>query len=182
MHKSVCADCGKECEVPFDQQEIALSTAKSAGLREDRQEQRTVIEENIPEKTVKERFRLDLAEKNFAVIKEAYQEAKKTVETAKEAVETVKSAAESARKTVETFKNVAEEIERGEGTLGKLIKDESLYQEAKETMQSARDAVQAVKEIAEKVEKGGGTLGKLVNDDQLMKQAEKTLRTGSKSR
>ncbi len=29
------------------------------------------------EKTVKERFRLDLAEKNFAVIKEAYQEAKR---------------------------------------------------------------------------------------------------------
>jgi 2-oxoacid:acceptor oxidoreductase gamma subunit (pyruvate/2-ketoisovalerate family) len=29
------------------------------------------------EKTVKERFRLDIAEKNFAVIKEAYQEAKK---------------------------------------------------------------------------------------------------------
>jgi 2-oxoacid:acceptor oxidoreductase gamma subunit (pyruvate/2-ketoisovalerate family) len=29
------------------------------------------------EKTVKERFRSDLAEKNFAVIKEAYQEAKK---------------------------------------------------------------------------------------------------------
>lgn len=28
------------------------------------------------EKTVKERFRLDIAEKNFAVIKEAYQEAK----------------------------------------------------------------------------------------------------------
>jgi len=29
------------------------------------------------EKTVKERFRLDLAEKNFAVIKEAYKEAKR---------------------------------------------------------------------------------------------------------
>ncbi|MCX8154084.1 MAG: hypothetical protein N3E52_06605, partial [Candidatus Bathyarchaeota archaeon] len=28
------------------------------------------------EKTVKERFRLDVAEKNFAVIKEAYTEAK----------------------------------------------------------------------------------------------------------
>ena len=34
------------------QQEIALSTAKSAGLREDRQEQKTAAEENIPEKTV----------------------------------------------------------------------------------------------------------------------------------
>jgi len=36
------------------QQEIALSTAKSAGLREDRQEQKTAPEENIPEKTVRE--------------------------------------------------------------------------------------------------------------------------------
>ena len=36
------------------QQEIALSTAKSAGLREDRQEQKTAAEENIPEKTVRE--------------------------------------------------------------------------------------------------------------------------------
>ena len=117
-----------------------------------------------------------------------YQEAKKTVETAKEAVETVKSAAESAKKTMETFKNVSEKIEQGEGTLGKLIKDESLYQEAKETvksvketMQSARDAVQTVKGIAEKVDKGEGTLGKLVNDDQLMKETEKTLKKVQKA-
>ena len=41
------------------QREIALSTAKSAGLREDRQEQKTAAEENIPEKTVrKDRLRL----------------------------------------------------------------------------------------------------------------------------
>ena len=36
-----------------------------------------VISLESVEKTVKERFRLDLAEKNFAVIKEAYQEAKR---------------------------------------------------------------------------------------------------------
>ena len=36
------------------QLEIALSTAKRAGLREDRQEQKTIAEENIPEKTVRE--------------------------------------------------------------------------------------------------------------------------------
>jgi phospholipid/cholesterol/gamma-HCH transport system substrate-binding protein len=117
-----------------------------------------------------------------------YQEAKKTVATAKEAVETVKNAAESAKKAVETFKNVSEKIEQGEGTLGKLIKDESLYQEAKETvesvketLQSARDTVQTVKGIAEKVDKGEGTLGKLVNDDQLMKETEKTLKRVQKA-
>jgi len=36
------------------QQEIAQFTAKSASLREDRQEQNTAAEENIPEKTVRE--------------------------------------------------------------------------------------------------------------------------------
>ena len=36
------------------QQEIVLSTAKSAGSREDRQEQKTATEENIPEKIFRE--------------------------------------------------------------------------------------------------------------------------------
>jgi hypothetical protein len=36
------------------QQETAPSTAESAGIREDRQEQKTAIEENIPEKTARE--------------------------------------------------------------------------------------------------------------------------------
>ena len=117
-----------------------------------------------------------------------YQEAKKTVETAREAVDTMKSAAEAAKKTVETLKNVSEKIEQGEGTLGKLIKDESLYKEAKETVQSAKEAmesakqtIQSVREIAEKVEKGEGTLGKLVKDDALAKEAEKTMKRVQKA-
>jgi phospholipid/cholesterol/gamma-HCH transport system substrate-binding protein len=117
-----------------------------------------------------------------------FQEAKKTIQTAKETMETVKSATESAKQTMETFKNVAEKVERGEGILGKLIKDESLYQETKEVIQStkeaiqsAKDAVQTVKGIAEKVDKGEGTLGRLVNDDQLMKETEKTLKKVQKA-
>ena len=103
-----------------------------------------------------------------------YQEAKRTVETAQEAAETVRSAAESTRKTIDALKDVSERIERGEGTLGKLIKDESLYQEAKETIQS-------VKGIAEKVERGEGTLGKLVSDDALIKEADKTMKKVQKA-
>jgi len=137
-----------------------------------------------------------------------YDEARKTVETAKEAVETVKNAAESAKKTVDTLKDVSERIERGEGTLGKLINDESLYQEAKETIQSvkgiaekvekgegtlgklindeslyqeAKETIQSAKGIAEKVEKGEGTLGKLLSDDTLMKETEKTMKKVQKA-
>ena len=44
----------KNAKFHSGQQEIALSTAKSALLREDRQEQKTAAEENIPEKIVRE--------------------------------------------------------------------------------------------------------------------------------
>jgi phospholipid/cholesterol/gamma-HCH transport system substrate-binding protein len=64
---------------------------------------------------------------------------------------------------------VSEKIERGEGSLGKLINDESLYQEAK-------DAIQSVKGFTEKLDKGEGTLGKLISDDTLAKEAEKTMK------
>jgi phospholipid/cholesterol/gamma-HCH transport system substrate-binding protein len=89
------------------------------------------------------------------------KDAKETIQTAKEAF--------SRMEEIGALKNVSEKIEKGEGTLGKLIKDESLYEDAKKTLQS-------VKGIAEKVEKGEGTLGKLVNDDHLMKEAEKTMK------
>jgi phospholipid/cholesterol/gamma-HCH transport system substrate-binding protein len=72
------------------------------------------------------------------------------------------------------LKNVSDKIERGEGTLGKLIQDESLYNEAKETLHS-------MKGIAEKVEKGEGTLGKLINDDTLIKETEKTMKKVQKA-
>jgi phospholipid/cholesterol/gamma-HCH transport system substrate-binding protein len=86
---------------------------------------------------------------------------------AKEVVEKVKG-------TAEVLKTVSEKIERGEGTLGKLIQDESLYNEAKETLQS-------MKGIAEKVEKGEGTIGKLINDDTLIMEAEKTMKKVQKA-
>jgi phospholipid/cholesterol/gamma-HCH transport system substrate-binding protein len=72
------------------------------------------------------------------------------------------------------MKGIAEKVEKGEGTLGKFIQDESLYTEAKETLQS-------MKGIAEKVEKGEGTLGKLISDDSLMKETEKTMKKVQKA-
>ena len=51
----VCAlTAVKNVKFHSDQQEIALSIAKSAWLREDRQEQKSAAEENIPEKNVSE--------------------------------------------------------------------------------------------------------------------------------
>ena len=67
-----------------------------------------------------------------------------------------------------TMTNVADistRIKNGEGTLGKLVNDEELYNEFK-------DVAASLKEITAKIENGEGTIGKLVNSpeahDQLM--------------
>jgi len=57
---------------------------------------------------------------------------------------------------------------RGEGTLGKLLKDDSLYNEAK-------GALSSINEIAFSVKQGKGTLGKLVTDESLYNETKNTM-------
>ena len=67
----------------------------------------------------------------------------------------------------ESFKKIAEKVEKGQGTLGKLITDDRLY---KDLMEIAKN----LRLIAEKVEKGEGTLGKLVKDETLYNNLKNT--------
>jgi phospholipid/cholesterol/gamma-HCH transport system substrate-binding protein len=59
-------------------------------------------------------------------------------------------------------------INSGQGTLGKLAKDEALYRETTLAMSNMR-------EILEKVNKGQGSVGKLVNDDSFYKNVKVSL-------
>ena len=60
----------------------------------------------------------------------------------------------------ESAKNIADRLERGEGTLGKLLSsDETIYNDAPNT-------VSDVKRIASRLERGEGTLGKLLSSDE----------------
>jgi phospholipid/cholesterol/gamma-HCH transport system substrate-binding protein len=73
-----------------------------------------------------------------------------------------------ARETVANLQEIAETIERGEGTLGKLVKDEKLYGDVKETMAN-------LKEVTQSIEEGKGTLGKLVKDEALYAETKATM-------
>jgi len=73
-----------------------------------------------------------------------------------------------ARDTLNNFKGISEKLERGEGTLGKLISDDEAYQDARKTLATLRD-------MAEKVQRGEGTLGKLINDEEAYQDVRKTL-------
>jgi len=55
---------------------------------------------------------------------------------------------------------IVKDASEGKGTLGKLLVDETLYTNLKETSES-------LKNMSKKVESGEGNLGKFINDDQL---------------
>lgn len=59
-------------------------------------------------------------------------------------------------------------INQGQGTLGRLAKDESLYKETTLAMSNLR-------EILQKLNQGQGSVGKLINDDSFLKNAKLSL-------
>jgi phospholipid/cholesterol/gamma-HCH transport system substrate-binding protein len=66
-----------------------------------------------------------------------------------------------------SIKDISGKINRGEGTIGKLVNDEGLYNEVQGVAKDIRGVTAKVNEIADKVNKGEGTLGKLISDDAI---------------
>ncbi|OPY78385.1 MAG: putative phospholipid ABC transporter-binding protein MlaD [Syntrophorhabdus sp. PtaU1.Bin153] len=64
---------------------------------------------------------------------------------------------------------IVKDVENGKGTLGLLVKDETLYNDAKEMVAS-------LKSISSDIEQGEGTLGKLAKDDTLYVETEKAVK------
>ncbi len=101
------------------------------------------------------------------------------------------------------LRDMTEEVASGEGTLGKLIQDEEMYNEMKGMLenlkqvserlvngegtlgkllskddvlyQDIQDSAANIKNLTAKINEGKGTLGKLVEDDQLYLEAQKLL-------
>lgn len=71
-------------------------------------------------------------------------------------------------KLIDTLSRITSKIDRGEGTLGKLVADEGLYKRLDNSLES-------ISRISDKIAKGEGTLGKLATDDGIYKKLDATL-------
>jgi phospholipid/cholesterol/gamma-HCH transport system substrate-binding protein len=80
----------------------------------------------------------------------------------------LKSTILEARNMMTNANAVITGINAGQGTLGKLATDETLYRETTLAMTNIR-------EIAEKVNRGQGTVGKLINDESFYKNVKVSL-------
>ncbi|MBU4200037.1 MAG: MCE family protein [Verrucomicrobia bacterium] len=84
--------------------------------------------------------------------------------------------------------DISEKINKGQGTIGKLVNDDGLYTDTRRIVGDIRSAMEDrglldnlegsvanLNAVSEKINSGAGTLGKLVNDDDLYQQAKKTM-------
>ena len=70
--------------------------------------------------------------------------------------------------TISNIKTVSDRIEQGQGTVGKLLTDDTLYREATGSMTNLH-------EILRKINQGQGAVGQLINDDSFLKNAKLSL-------
>ena len=68
---------------------------------------------------------------------------------------------------ISNIENITAQVASGQGTVGKLIYDQSFYDSAMSTVTNLQDTVTQVKQVVNGVSAGQGTLGKLVTDETL---------------
>lgn len=91
-----------------------------------------------------------------------YQDLREAVAGAKRAVGDAEKTFDGARKTFDHAAAVAERLDRGEGTLGRLLsKDAAVYADLKQTLANAAA-------ISARIERGEGTLGRLTAKDDAL--------------
>ena len=72
--------------------------------------------------------------------------------------------------------SITEKLDRGTGTLGRLLNDPKLYNRVTDTMTDVKQSVQDLGVLARNLRQGQGTLGKLMApDDALYVQVQETL-------
>lgn len=91
-----------------------------------------------------------------------YQDLREAVAGAKRAVGDAEKTFDGARKTFDHAAAVAERLDRGEGTLGRLLsKGDAVYADLKQTLANAAA-------ISARIERGEGTLGRLTAKDDAL--------------
>ena len=86
----------------------------------------------------------------------------------------IKKTIAEAQGTLEGARSVIDQVNKGQGTVGMLLKDPALYKETTTAMTN-------LKEIFQKINKGEGSVGKLVNDESLFKNVKMTLQKVDKA-
>jgi phospholipid/cholesterol/gamma-HCH transport system substrate-binding protein len=83
-------------------------------------------------------------------------------------VDNLRNASGEMDKTFTALSQIVEGVQKGEGTIGQLLKD-------KDTADKLNKTVSALQGVSEKINEGKGTFGKLINDEETAKNLSESL-------
>ncbi|MBI2923771.1 MAG: MCE family protein [Planctomycetes bacterium] len=88
--------------------------------------------------------------------------------------EVVKENREAVRAFVQNLREISDSLNQGKGTMGRLLKDEALYEEVTAAVREAKEAVAEMKKagaliqkVQDQLDKGEGTLAKLLMSNEV---------------
>lgn len=90
----------------------------------------------------------ETAENLRGITAEAHQLLAKHYEDISETLQNLRKASARLEESLVAMQAISEQVRGGEGTLGKLIQDEALYEEAKYTLREARNLIEDLREQA----------------------------------
>jgi phospholipid/cholesterol/gamma-HCH transport system substrate-binding protein len=79
-----------------------------------------------------------------------------------------------AKELIASLNNISKKMESGEGTLGRLVNDDTLYKEAKNALAGVMDTMDNISRVSKNIEAGEGSLGKLIKDPALYNEVKDT--------
>lgn len=128
-----------------NQAEIRKITTNLAGLTGEMQ---GVVSENREAVRKTMAALPETAENLRGVTEEAHRFLQENRRNLTETVEQLRLASERLNASLEQIQQVSQKVQAGEGTLGKLVQDEALYEEAKNTLVEMRNLIEDLREQA----------------------------------
>jgi phospholipid/cholesterol/gamma-HCH transport system substrate-binding protein len=89
-------------------------------------------------------------------------------EKVEQVMDTLRTASREMEKTFAALSEITGGVNRGEGTLGQLVKDKSTAEKLNKTLDS-------LEEVTQKINEGRGSIGKLINDDETVRNINEGL-------
>jgi phospholipid/cholesterol/gamma-HCH transport system substrate-binding protein len=77
-----------------------------------------------------------------------------------------KSLREQGDRIMASLDDITRKVDKGEGTIGKLVNDDQVYNKLNRSLDDLGDSLKSINVVTKKVEKGEGTIGKLFTDEK----------------
>jgi len=88
-------------------------------------------------------------------------------------IENIEAAAPDVRAAVATIRRIAEQVDKGDGLLPQLLRDEQMYKDFKSALARVNTTAERIEDVAKRLQEGRGLFHKLTQDEQLSKDVDK---------